>query len=223
MRLLPLLILLLLFACTAPNGHSQGGERDEPVEIGSVEWTELGETLMLPVQLPDASSATVVEDVTSRGTYASPLVFNLAFLDVHDGTVRLLTDELVLIEGHVQAPLLDTASVLLYRIGFDEVEPNATRDDSEAHALFRSAPDGADFTRISPENMHLASFQLLDGTDLVLAFLQADDDGDGVFDRSDRRRPYIADLSTGETLHPLFSDEQDATIETQSTHWTDRI
>lgn len=223
MRILPLLILLLLIACSAPSGHSQGGDRVEPVEIGSGEWTELGETLMLPLQLPGASSATIVEDVISRGAYASPLVFNLAFLHVHDGTVRLLTDDLVLIEGHVQAPLLDTTSVMLYRIGFDEVDPNAARDDSEAHALFRSAPDGTDFTRISPEGMHLASFQMLDGTDLVLADLQADDDEDGLFDRSDRRRPYLADLSTGEPLRPVFNEDQDATIDAQSAHWTDRL
>ncbi|GAB3937631.1 hypothetical protein [Mucilaginibacter myungsuensis] len=162
------------------------------------------------------------DSYSSKG-YRASTYWNIVFYNSENKEQRLLTpDRKLIITGYNIASSSDdsgpinkvtgpgTAEVsklIFYKMICEDVNKNGGIDIDDPEYLFISDKIGKGFKQISPFDLSVTGWSVIDKTGLLLINARPDSNKDGKFDSDDRDVCYLYDLKNGGDAKPVFSKE----------------
>ncbi|WP_316827754.1 hypothetical protein [Pedobacter miscanthi] len=145
------------------------------------------------------------DDSDSYKREANTNHWNFIFYNITSGKSELLTKERIIINSfnignaekgsNHQATLSD--QFIYYNITDSDYDGDQKLTSKDPHKLYLSNLEGKSFTRISPNNYNLGSWEIDDQHDLILMDLIKDVNGDKEFNEKDEVEYFIYNLKTG--------------------------
>lgn len=176
----------------------------------------------------------------SRSYNSTNLYWNIAFYNAQTGESHLLSDNRKLViytfqsleeaqragaqvtvmppgqeQGHRQAQAL-----LYYSVVTDDFNRDGELTSADPSYLFVSDKAGRNFRQISPAQLHVNSWEVIQGTGKILLHASRDTNQDKQFTDEDEVVPLLYDLTTNAPAAPVFGPPMMAKMKTRfAKHW----
>jgi len=159
-----------------------------------------GTTVLYPLtfnNFQDANESRGYSSSSDIGPY-----WNIAFYNTKDGISKLLTSG---------APVRITTfqkvnNFMVYAVTSLDYNGDGQLNQHDPTYLFTSDLNGNQFKQITPDSMHVSSFDSINKSNILLIQVQVDTNKDKKFDSSDQFVPMIFDTTKGEKAKNTFSN-----------------
>lgn len=201
----------LLSSCDHPDGqgipvqNKSGKNNDvEKKALASVssQAVPVGGTtvIMYPLALRTQNKADEGFKRYSSDSDSGPY-WNIAFYDLKTGNSNLLDSGRAILINSFQK----LKTLIIYKVTITDYNSNDKLDDTDPVYLFTSDLNGKSFKQITPNDIDAKSFQVINGTEIILIQAIKDSTKDKKFGNDDEVIPMIFDATKATAAKHVFS------------------
>ena len=227
-----LVLLIFMFGCDTDKSSSEviesGVSKDSLAGITKnylkfdavntiVEIDSISDYVMYPLVISDQEESSLGGSFGS--SYGSKSIYwNIIFYNTQTGEYHLLDEKKKMLIGSYNFGSLSSIESkyetdfrtnkgrdIYYTITVSDYNKDGNLDSKDPQYLFMSDNEGRNLKQISPNNMNVESWSIIEKTGKLLIQAKKDTDGDKLFGNKDEIIPYVFDLKTAKSIKEIFN------------------